>query len=267
MKALVRIARLWRRRAVWLAAGAAIAVAGLAAAVWMMTIAGALVAAGGVLAMGAGLRVLGPARVVLRYAERLVSHDAMFRAIADLRVWFFRGVAGSSAGGLGFRRAGDVLSRLVNDVEALDGVYLRVLIPLAGAVFLVPVLLWQIGQGSLVLAVVVVGLFGVGAFWLPWRAGLVTLAAGERLGAAMSGLRVSVHDALAGLREVRAFGAQGRVLADIQVREGILMAAQRDVAVSVTAARCPNASPHPSALSPNRSSMRPTPSGPRKPPV
>ncbi len=230
MKALVRIARLWRRRAVWLAAGAAIAVAGLAAAVWMMTIAGALVAAGGVLAMGAGLRVLGPARVVLRYAERLVSHDAMFRAIADLRVWFFRGVAGSSAGGLGFRRAGDVVSRLVNDVEALDGVYLRVLIPLAGAVFLVPVLLWQIGQGSLVLAVVVVGLFGVGAFWLPWRAGLVTLAAGERLGAAMSGLRVSVHDALAGLREVRAFGAQGRVLADIQVREGILMAAQRDVA-------------------------------------
>jgi len=37
-----------------------------------------------------------------------------------------------AAGGLGFRRAGDVLSRLVNDVEALDGLYLRILAPLAG---------------------------------------------------------------------------------------------------------------------------------------
>ena len=74
--------------------------------------------------------------VVLRYAERLVTHDATFRALADLRVWFFRGLSRSAAGGLGFRQAGDVLARLVGDVEALDGLYLRILLPLAGAVLL-----------------------------------------------------------------------------------------------------------------------------------
>src|SRR6202012_4822711 len=82
------------------------------------------------------LRTLGTGRVVLRYAERLITHTAMFRALADLRVWLFRRLAANSAGGLGFRQAGDVLSRLVNDVEALDGVYLRVLVPLAGALVL-----------------------------------------------------------------------------------------------------------------------------------
>ncbi len=230
MKALLQIAWLWRCRAFWLVAGALISIAALATAVWMMTLSGALIAAAGVLTGAAALRVLGPARVVLRYAERLVSHDAMFRAIADLRVWFFRGLAHSSAGGLGFRRAGDVLSRLVNDIEALDGVYLRVALPLAGAVFLVPVLFWQIGKASLPLAFVVVALFAFAAFWLPWSAATLTLGAGERLAAAASALRVTVHDTLAGLREVRAFGAEGRQLATIQAREAALLAAQHDLA-------------------------------------
>ena len=89
--------------------------------------------------------MLGPARVVLRYAERLLTHDATFRALADLRVWFFRNLAHGSAGGLGFRQAGDVLARLVGDIEALDGLYLRILVPLAGAVLLFPLLVVLIG--------------------------------------------------------------------------------------------------------------------------
>ncbi len=231
MNALLQIAWLWRRRAHWLIAGALVAIAALATAVWMMTLSGALIAAGGALATGAvALRWLGPSRVILRYGERLVSHDAMFRAIADLRVWFFRGVSRTSAGGLGFRRAGDVLSRLVNDIEALDGVYLRVLLPLAGALFLIPVLLWQIGRGSVVLAVIVVALFILGGFWLPWKSANLTLAAGARLSSAAAALRVTVHDTIAGLREVRAFGAEGRQLATIQARESTLLAAQHDLA-------------------------------------
>src|SRR6202034_97244 len=104
---------------------------------------GATVAAaviGGVLVAPAALRLLGVARVVLRYAERLVTHAATFRALADLCVWFFRNLARSSAGGLGFRQSGDVLARLVGDIEALDGLYLRILVPPSGAVLLWPVL-------------------------------------------------------------------------------------------------------------------------------
>ncbi len=89
---------------------------------------------------------------MLRYAERLVTHAATFRALADLRVWFFRNLARGTAGGLGFRQAGDVLARLVGDIEALDGLYLRILVPLAGAVLLLPVLVVLIGMHSAWLA-------------------------------------------------------------------------------------------------------------------
>lgn len=233
MRPLLRIIGLWRGRAGWLALGVIVSLASLAAGVALMTVSGALVAglvAGAAVGAPLLLRVLGPARVVLRYLERLVTHDALFRALADLRVWFFRSLVGSSAGGLGFRRAGDVLARLVNDVEALDGVYLRVLVPLAGAVLLLPVLVIVIWHDNPALAVIEALLFALAAFVVPLWVARAAAAAGAPLAAGAAGLRVASLDALQGLREVRVFAAEGRMLAAVQARESVLLTAQHEVA-------------------------------------
>jgi ATP-binding cassette, subfamily C, bacterial CydC len=230
---LLRILMLWRNRTGWLLLGLLISLSAMAAGVGLMAVSGALigaVVASGVLLFPGALRGLGTARVVLRYAERLVTHAATFRALADLRVWFFRHLARTGAGGLGFRHAGDVLARLVTDVEALDGLYLRIIVPLAGAALLLPALVALIGLHSIVLAIVVGVLFVIAAFLLPGIAALLASAAGGRLAAASAALRIAALDALTGLREVRAFGAEGRVVAAVQAREGTLLGAQRDLA-------------------------------------
>ncbi|MDE2581587.1 MAG: thiol reductant ABC exporter subunit CydC [Rhodospirillales bacterium] len=233
MKELGRILALWRGRAVWLAAGLMISLIALGAGVGLMDVAGrtiGLAVAFGVLAAPLALRALGVTRVVGRYLERLVTHEATFRALADLRVWFFRGLAGSAAGGLGFRQAGDVLARLVGDVEALDGLYLRILVPLAGAVLLLPgliLLLWGVGADA---ALSVGLLFVLAAFVLPALSARGAAAAGGRLATASAGLRIAALDAFTGLREVRAFSAEGRMLAAVQAREANLLAAQHDLA-------------------------------------
>ena len=239
MRDLLRILGLWRGRAGWLAAGAVMSLASLTAGVGLMTWSGVTLAA----ALGAGalaapglLRGLGSARVVLRYFERVVTHAATFRVLADLRIWFFRGLARGSAGGLGFRRAGDLLARLVNDVEALDGLYSRILLPLAGALLLAPVLVLLLGQMDWRLALTVGGLFAVAAFLLPWLAARRSLQAGHALAEASAGLRVGVIDALSGLREVRAFSAEGRMLAAVQAREAALLTAQHGLAKRVSLA-------------------------------
>jgi ATP-binding cassette subfamily C protein CydC len=226
---LSRIIGLWRARALWLIAGVVVSLLALASGVALMAVAGAALAS---LALFAPLilRGLGVARVVLRYAERMVTHGAMFRALADLRVWLFRRLAANSAGGLGFRQAGDVLSRLVNDVEALDGVYLRVLVPLAGALLLLPVAVIIIAPKAPLLAAAVGVLFVLAGFVLPWRAALAALDAGTRLAASMGQLRVAVLDTMTGWREVRAFGAEGRMLAAVQAREASLLTAQHAMA-------------------------------------
>lgn len=230
MTALGRILVLWRGRWGWLAAGVAVSLAALASGVVLLAASGGAVARallGLGLAAALALRVFGPARVVLRYAERLVTHDATFRALADLRVWFFRGVARGSAGGLGFARAGDVLARLVGDIETLDGLYLRILVPLAGAVLLLIALLLLAAPFGAVLAVAVAALFVLCAFALPALGMRMARRRGAAVAAAQGAMRVAVVDALSGLREVRAFGAEGRMLAAVQAREAATLRAAR----------------------------------------
>jgi ATP-binding cassette, subfamily C, bacterial CydC len=233
MNDVLRILGLWRGRALWLVTGIVVSLAALAAGVAMMAVGGATVAAAiaaGVVVAPLALRGLGTARVVLRYAERLETHAATFRALADLRVWFFRNLARSAAGGLGFRQAGDVLARLVGDIEALDGLYLRILVPLAGAVVLLPVLGVLIAIHSMSLALVIGILFAIAAFVLPWIGARMASRSGLVLAETTGAMRIAALDALTGLREVRAFGAEGRMLAAVQSREAALLATQHELA-------------------------------------
>src|ERR1700733_8049759 len=158
-----------------------------------MAVSGATISAAllsGALAAPLLLRWLGVARVVLRYAERLVTHAATFRALANMRVWFFRRLARAAAGGLGFRHTGDMLARLVGDIEALDGLYLRIVLPLAGGLVLLPTLGLLIGHPAPALAREVGALFAVAAFMLPWLAARASSRAGSAMAGASGDLRV-----------------------------------------------------------------------------
>jgi ATP-binding cassette subfamily C protein CydC len=233
MTALLRILTLWRPRARLLAFGLLLSLAALACALALMMFSGLAVASvltGTAFAAALWLRAAGPARVVLRYAERLVTHGATFRALADLRVWFFRGLAARAAGGLGFRQAGDILSRMVSDVEALDGLYLRILLPLAGALILVPAAALFAGRLDIVTGVAVLLLFGAAAFAMPALAARAAASRGAALAHANAALRIAALDSLSFLREVRAFGAEGRMLAGVAAAESRLFAAQRALA-------------------------------------
>nr|WP_187353208.1 thiol reductant ABC exporter subunit CydC [Komagataeibacter melomenusus] len=220
---------IWQRRAPLLTAGALLSLLALIIGLVLMREAGIRVAAmtmGMIVVTTGALRIFGSARVILRYAERLVAHDAMFRALADVRVWFFRHLARGAAAGLGFRRAGDLLSRLVSDVETLDGLYLRIILPLAGACLVLPFLFIAINMVCTVLAVVVCALFACGAFVLPLCAAVLGRREGGQVNHEAAQLRVGVLDMVGGLREIATFGAEGRMLDHVRDRDAGLYRAQ-----------------------------------------
>ncbi len=233
MRPLWRILRLWRGQSLILDFGLLVTLLSLGAAIALQAAAGVYVAAaalGAALAVPLSLEILGVSRVVLRYLERLITHDGTFRALASLRVWFFRGLARNAAGGLGFRRAGDILARLVNDVEALDGLYLRILAPGICALLLTPVLALVIGREDGVAAILVLALFAVVALILPLSAMRRARAGAMEETATGGALRVAALDTLSGLREVKVFGAEGPMLTAIQAQESRLFAVQRVLA-------------------------------------
>ncbi|MGW8377815.1 thiol reductant ABC exporter subunit CydD [Streptomyces sp. ODS28] len=78
-------------------------------------------------------RAFGIGRAVFRYAERLVSHDAVLRVLAGLRVSVYTRLERLAPAGLRRTRRGDLLSRLVSDVDTLQDYFLRWLLPVAVA--------------------------------------------------------------------------------------------------------------------------------------
>ncbi|MCK8676350.1 thiol reductant ABC exporter subunit CydD [Streptomyces lichenis] len=152
-------------------------------------------------------RAFGIGRAVFRYAERLVSHDAVLRTLAELRVGVYRGLERIAPAGLRDRGRGDLLSRLVSDVEALQDYWLRWLLPAATAAIVSTAAVtftgWLVPAAGAVLAA---GLLLAGVA-VPLLTGAIARRAEARLAPARGVLAGRVVDLLRGCAELTVAGA------------------------------------------------------------
>lgn len=150
MKTLLPFLKLYRRHIIRLLAGIVLAVLTLLASIGLLTLSGWFLAATSLAGVAgiysfnymlpaAGVRGAAISRTVARYLERLVSHDTTFRVLQHLRVFTFSKLLPFSPAGIARFREGELLNRLVADVDTLDHLYLRVISPLAGALAVIVV--------------------------------------------------------------------------------------------------------------------------------
>ncbi|MDX6349613.1 MAG: ATP-binding cassette, subfamily bacterial CydCD [Streptomyces sp.] len=152
-------------------------------------------------------RAFGIGRAAFRYAERLTAHDAVFRALADLRVAVYRRLERLAPAGLRETRRGDLLSRLVADVDGLQDYFLRWLLPAATAATAAVV---TVGFTGRLLpeagAVLAVGLLAAGA-GIPALSAAVARRAERRIAPARGELSTQTLSLLTGTAEVTVAGA------------------------------------------------------------
>jgi ABC-type transport system involved in cytochrome bd biosynthesis fused ATPase/permease subunit len=154
-----------------------------------------------------GVQFFALSRGLCRYFERLVGHDAAFRVLSSLRVSVYERLERLAPLGLPAFRSGELLSRLVQDVDSLQDLLLRVVPPFAIALLVgagtVALVWWMLPAAGLILLVALL-LAGV---LVPWLTG--TLAArGEALQAQARGeLSAAVVDLIEGAPELVAYGA------------------------------------------------------------
>ncbi|MEN5016117.1 cysteine/glutathione ABC transporter ATP-binding protein/permease CydC [Erwinia sp. Eh17-17] len=150
MKTLLPFLKLYRRHIIRLLAGIVLAVLTLLASIGLLTLSGWFLAATSLAGVAgiysfnymlpaAGVRGAAISRTVARYLERLVSHDTTFRVLQHLRVFTFSKLLPLSPAGIARFREGELLNRLVADVDTLDHLYLRVISPLVGALAVIAV--------------------------------------------------------------------------------------------------------------------------------
>ncbi|HEX6446665.1 MAG TPA: thiol reductant ABC exporter subunit CydC, partial [Streptosporangiales bacterium] len=114
------------------AAGAAVAL--LATSGWLIVRAAERPPVLALMVAIVAVRAFGLGRAVLRYAERLLAHDAALRVLADLRTRVYARLAASARVVLAGRRVGDVTSTVVADVDAVLDLLLRAALPTAVSV-------------------------------------------------------------------------------------------------------------------------------------
>ncbi|MFG2528641.1 thiol reductant ABC exporter subunit CydD [Streptomyces sp. NPDC048516] len=152
-------------------------------------------------------RAFGIGRAVFRYAERLVAHDAVFRMLAEARVAVFRRLERLAPAGLKERSRGDLLSRLVADVDAAQDYFLRWLLPVGAAVLVgagaVGFTGWLLPEAGALLAAGLL-LAGVG---VPMLSGALARRAERQLAPARGRLATRVVDVLTGTAELTVAGA------------------------------------------------------------
>lgn len=197
--------------------GAALAVFSLLAGIALLAFAGWFIAAaalGAAALAGAGaLGGVGLARTAARYVERLVTHEATFRIIARLRLWAFRAAAPLAPGPLSRMRGGDVLARVTADAEAMDNLYLRLLVPglaaLAGGLAVAALLALTVPAAL----IPVLALFLAVSLGLPLIAVRTGRAPGAAAAQAAADARAEAADLAAGLPELIAYKADERLIA------------------------------------------------------
>lgn len=164
MKRLFPFLSLYSNHSRRLLLGTILAITSLSASIGLLSLSGWFLAASFLVGStilfnffypSSGVRGLAIGRTISRYFERLVTHDATFRVLAELRISVFKKLIPLSPSGLNHFRNSELLNRLVTDVDTLDTLYLNLLSPFISAIMVITFMAIGLSFVSALLAVII----------------------------------------------------------------------------------------------------------------
>lgn len=184
-----------------------------------------------------GVRFFGITRGIMRYLERLVSHDLTFRILHRLRVWIYTKLEPNGVTLLEQRNSADVLNTMLGDLEQLQHLYLRVLGPPIIAILTGLIVTVTFSFFHLLLAVIVSGMLLIGGIIIPWGSMKLGRHHGEAIVQARADIYMKMAEILSGMKELTVFGRVHDHLAGCQQaqdRSNHLQLAQNKLSASTS---------------------------------
>lgn len=243
MKVLLPFILLFRKQWLMMSVGLVLSILTLLAGIGLLSLSGWFLSASAIAGLtllatqsfnyftpAGGVRFLSILRTVSRYGERLSTHQATFKLLTQLRVWAWSKLLPLSASNMQGRRQGEILNRLVSDIDALDHLYLRLLTPLFSAFFVLIAMFlftaWFDIQIALILCISLLGLWlvlPVLFYFLGRRPGILQLESKRQY-------RVQLLAFIQGFSEISLFAATDRFREQLTQSEQKLLANQQMVA-------------------------------------
>ena len=171
-----------------------------------------------------GVRFFGITRGICRYLERYVSHHIAFQLLAKLRVWFFQALEPLAPARLmqlkndqnNVYASGDLLSRVVADVEILQNFYVRVIAPIVVAGCVAIAMWFFLSSFHVSFAIILLTFYLLVGVGLPLVTYCLSRRSGQRSVVTQGKLHQYIVDGLQGMADVVAFGRERSQLARIE---------------------------------------------------
>ena len=217
--------KLFKPYTMWLVSGIILSLITSMAAITLLSLSGWFITAsamagllsidGNVLAFNfmlpaAQIRALAIMRTLGRYAERLVTHEATFRVLAQIRGWFFQQLIPLVPGRLALMRSGDLLSRMTADIDALDALYLRLVAPILVAILGVTAVTIVLATYAPIISIANGLILFVAAVYVPWLFNRLGNEGAERITVLMANYKIRQVDTLQGFADLLANQAYER---------------------------------------------------------
>ena len=177
------------------------------------------------------VRLMSVSRAGSRYAERVVSHNVTFRLLARLRTWVYRRLEPLAPAYLHKQRSGDMLTRIVADVDELQNVYLRIVSPIIVAIIISLLTFALFSIFSPVLAWDAVAFLVITGCGVPLLSSILTRGLGKRQLAIRGELNAQIVDGIQGVQDLLAYGQADTQLRSVATLEKKLDQIQQRMAV------------------------------------
>jgi len=236
MTRLLRLLSLYRPIYAWMALGVLLSLATALANVALMAVSGwfitSMALAG---AAQVSMNYFTPAAIIRgaailrtggRYLERLVTHEATLKLLARLRCWFYEALEPLAPAALQQHHSGDLLSRIRADIDTLDNLYLRLLVPAGTAFLATTILTLFLASYSLALAGVLLTLLLSAGVATPLITSKLGRKPGERKVSLMAEQRSLLVDSTQGMGELLLYGAVSNQLQGVNDNSQALAAEQ-----------------------------------------
>jgi len=179
-----------------------------------------------------GVRFFGVARAVFRYLERYISHDATFRLLSSVRVWFYNRLEPLAPARLAQWQSGELFGAIVGDVETLKDFYLRVLAPPVIALLVLAAMAVFLARFVPVLMYILAAVFLLVGVFLPVLVRTMNQGNAQQLVEARAQLKAYLVDSIAGMTELAAFDRSEQQMHTIAALNDRLIQLQGRVAAS-----------------------------------
>jgi len=218
MKSLIPFIKLFKKQLWWVILGVSLTYVTIMSSIGLLSLAGWFISATAFASLSyslastfnfflpsAGVRFFSMVRIGGRYAERLATHEATFKILTNIRVWFYKKIEPLAPAHLIKYKSGDLLTRIVSDIDALDNLYIRILLPCVAFIFIAISVLFYFSFFSVEIAILSVSILVFAATVIPAFSAIISKNTAQQLTKKTADLKTETVEYVQGLAVLKLF--------------------------------------------------------------